>query len=156
MSVHYREEPIELMEGDLLLLPLPEGTVPLEGGAGLIDWRLGGRLSGLILSGRWTGKAGERLMLLNQPKLPVPSTWLEGLGEVGASAAELTADLLRKALRSAKAAGARRVVVAADPLVGPGKPFARLVDLARDIEQRAGSELSGTDVTLSLTELNLA
>lgn len=53
---------------------------PLHGLAGLIDWRLGGRLSALIKSGFVTGEAGEMLLVPGKPNAPFEKVIVLGLG----------------------------------------------------------------------------
>jgi hypothetical protein len=53
---------------------------PLTGLAGLLDWRLGGRLSALAKSGFLTGSAGEALLLPGKPHVPFEKVLVAGLG----------------------------------------------------------------------------
>src|SRR5580692_11849338 len=53
---------------------------PLRGFAGLLDWRLGGRLSALLASGFVTGEAGEALLVPGKPHLPFEKVLVVGLG----------------------------------------------------------------------------
>lgn len=48
--------------GDALVVPLWADVRPLRGAAGLLDWRLNGRLSQLLREGRLEGVAGEKLL----------------------------------------------------------------------------------------------
>ena len=48
--------------GDALVVPLWADVRPLRGAAGLLDWRLNGRLSQLLREGRLLGAAGEKLL----------------------------------------------------------------------------------------------
>jgi hypothetical protein len=54
---------------------------PVRGFAGLLDWRLGGRLSALMKSGWVTGQAGERLLVPGKPHVPFEKVVVFGLGE---------------------------------------------------------------------------
>lgn len=56
---------------------------PPTGVAGLIDWRLSGRLGGLLLDGFVTGTLGEVVMIPLRPKLPFDKGLIFGLGERG-------------------------------------------------------------------------
>jgi hypothetical protein len=49
--------------GDALVVPVWSDVRPLRGAAGLLDWRLCGRLSQMLHDGRLTGVAGEKLLL---------------------------------------------------------------------------------------------
>jgi hypothetical protein len=53
---------------------------PLRGLAGLLDWRLGGRLSALLKSGFVTGDAGEALLVPGKPHVPFEKVLVLGLG----------------------------------------------------------------------------
>jgi hypothetical protein len=53
---------------------------PMGGLAGLLDWRLGGRLSALLKSGFVTGKKGEALLVPGKPHVPFEKVLLVGLG----------------------------------------------------------------------------
>jgi len=50
--------------GDALVVPLWTDVRPLRGAAGLLDWRLNGRLSQLLREGHLQGAAGEKLLFL--------------------------------------------------------------------------------------------
>jgi hypothetical protein len=53
---------------------------PMGGLAGLLDWRLGGRLSALLQSGFVTGKTGEALLVPGKPHVPFEKVLVVGLG----------------------------------------------------------------------------
>lgn len=65
---------------DLGLVPWFLDERPLQGLAGLIDWRLSGRLSSMLRSGWCAGRAGESVLLPLEPGLPVRRLLLVGLG----------------------------------------------------------------------------
>jgi len=54
---------------------------PVRGFAGLLDWRLGGRLSAQLLSGFVEGRLGEALLLPGKPHVPFEKVLVVGLGE---------------------------------------------------------------------------
>jgi hypothetical protein len=56
---------------------------PLRGLAGLVDWRLGGRLSALAQSGFVTGEKGEAVLLQGKPHVPFEKVLVLGLGARG-------------------------------------------------------------------------
>ncbi len=49
--------------GDALVVPVWSDVRPLRGAAGLLDWRLCGRLSQMIRDGKLSGATGEKLLL---------------------------------------------------------------------------------------------
>jgi hypothetical protein len=53
---------------------------PMRGLAGLLDWRLAGRLSALLASGFVRGDEGEALLVPGKPHLPFEKALLVGLG----------------------------------------------------------------------------
>jgi cytosol aminopeptidase family protein len=53
---------------------------PMRGLAGLLDWRLGGRLSALIKSGFLAGELGEVLLVPGRPHVRFEKVFLVGLG----------------------------------------------------------------------------
>jgi hypothetical protein len=53
---------------------------PLHGFAGLLDWRLGGRLSALVQAGFVTGEDGEALLVPGKPHVPFEKVLVLGLG----------------------------------------------------------------------------
>jgi hypothetical protein len=78
---------IDALRYEAVALPFFEDERPLRGAAGLCDWRLCGRLSAVLRSGRVTGALGEMTLLPARPRLPfdkmllVGSGPLEGFGE---------------------------------------------------------------------------
>lgn len=62
------------------VLPIFEDERPLQGLAGLVDWRMGGSLSALLRSGFCTGAASEAVLLPGCRTLPVERLVLLGLG----------------------------------------------------------------------------
>ncbi|HEU4411094.1 MAG TPA: M17 family peptidase N-terminal domain-containing protein [Polyangiaceae bacterium] len=67
--------PTEVLVGNLFA-----GERPPRGVAGLVNWRLGGRVDGLIESGFLTGDRGEVLLLPGRPRLEADKVLLFGLG----------------------------------------------------------------------------
>jgi hypothetical protein len=53
---------------------------PVRGLAGLMDWRLSGRLSALLVSGFVAGDAGEALLVPGKPHVPFEKVLVLGLG----------------------------------------------------------------------------
>lgn len=62
------------------VLTIFEDERPLQGLAGLVDWRMGGSLSALLRAGFCTGAAGEAVLLPGRRTLPVERLVLLGLG----------------------------------------------------------------------------
>ncbi|MCB9564074.1 MAG: leucyl aminopeptidase [Kofleriaceae bacterium] len=66
---------------DTLVLPVFRDERPLRGAAGLVDWRLCGRLSRLIKKGKVSGERGETLMMPPGRRLRFGRLMIFGLGE---------------------------------------------------------------------------
>jgi hypothetical protein len=88
---------------ETLVLPFFSDERPLRGAAGLCDWRLCGRLSRLLSTGRVGGSFGEATMLPPGRRLPFGRLLLVGLGAAdrfdegtAREAANLITDKMRK------------------------------------------------------------
>ena len=68
------------LKSEALSLPFFADERPLAGALGLVDWRLAGQISRLILRGRISGAPGERVLVPARPKLPFEKLFLFGLG----------------------------------------------------------------------------
>jgi hypothetical protein len=65
---------------EVLLACLASDERPPHGLAGLVDWRLAGRVSRLLASGFATGAVGEVVLVPGKPKLPFEKVLLFGMG----------------------------------------------------------------------------
>jgi hypothetical protein len=90
---------------------------PVRGLAGLLDWRLGGRLSSLLASGFVRGELGETLLVPGRPHVPFEKVLVVGLG---ARSAFGDSSFRRATLRVARALEGMRVRRAAVELPGRG------------------------------------
>lgn len=72
--------PIDEVPGRLALATFFEDVRPLKGSTGLIDWRLNGRLSGLILQGKISGGFTESLIMPSLGRLAARELLVFGLG----------------------------------------------------------------------------
>ncbi len=84
---------------DALLVPVPEDERPLRGDAGRLDWRLGGEISRLLLSGYATGKRGEAVLVTGGARVASRRIVLVGVGR----AADLPGRNLERSIRAAVA-----------------------------------------------------
>ncbi len=66
--------------GDALVVPVWSDLRPLRGAAGLLDWRLCGRLSQMLRDGRLTGTPGEKLLLASN-RVPWQRVLVVGVGD---------------------------------------------------------------------------
>ncbi len=65
---------------EILVASLAEDERPPHGVAGLVDWRLAGRVSRLMKRGFATGRLGEVVMVPAKPRLPFEKVLLFGVG----------------------------------------------------------------------------
>jgi len=71
---------LDLAGTEVLVASLASDERPPHGLAGLLDWRLSGRISRLCESGFATGEIGEVLLVPGKPKLPFDKLVLFGMG----------------------------------------------------------------------------
>jgi hypothetical protein len=71
---------LDLAGTEVLAAGIAAGERPPHGLAGLVDWRLAGRISRLVLQGFATGEVGEVLLVPGRPKLPFDKIVLFGIG----------------------------------------------------------------------------
>jgi hypothetical protein len=131
--MHVRFAPPELKQIDALrcealALPFFSDERPLNGALGLVDWRLCGFVSRLLVSGRLTGDAMETVLIPARPKLSLDKLFLFGLGPE----TEFDAAGFRRALRHMLATLAR-ARVRTTALVLPGRST-RALSPARAME----------------------
>lgn len=95
---------LDELQTELVVLPFFVDERPLNGAAGLIDWRLCGALSRKLMAGYIDGGFGEKALLTAPGKLKSEALLLVGLGDssifdsgVAAKACNLIADALRDA-----------------------------------------------------------
>ncbi len=84
---------------------------PVRGFAGLLDWRLGGRLSALLKSGFVTGDRGEALLLPGKPHVPFEKVLVLGLGARSAFGDGAFREAVVRIARSLEGMRVRRAVV---------------------------------------------
>ncbi len=72
---------IDELTQDTLVIAHFADERPLRGVGGLVDWRLNGRLSALLLEERMTGAWGEQLLYPQGGRLPVKNLLYFGLGD---------------------------------------------------------------------------
>jgi hypothetical protein len=103
--------PADRLPGDCVVALFFQDQKPLEGPAGLLDWRLDGRLTRMLLDGELTGRAGEHVVLQNNGKLESDWILFVGGGQWEGLCLETYAALLSHALKSARQAGFKDVSI---------------------------------------------
>lgn len=101
---------LDELQTEILVLPFFSDERPLEGAAGLIDWRLCGALSRRLMSAYIDGHFGEKALVAVPSKLKSDALLLVGLGvsaafgeERAGTACALIADALNESKVSAAA-----------------------------------------------------
>lgn len=87
--------PVDSMPGEVVAALFFEDVRPLRGAAALLDWRLNGRLTELLLAKTVSGRAGEQVLVANNGKLA--SDWILFIG--GGCWRELKVDRYRQIIR---------------------------------------------------------
>ena len=98
-------EALDQADAEALCLFVSEDERPLTGLAGLVDWRLSGRLSRMIRAGLVIGAAGEALLTPPGMRLAFKKLFVFGLGN--ARAEEALAGRLADAVRRLSTAGVK-------------------------------------------------
>jgi hypothetical protein len=96
---------------EVLATILLEDERPAHGVAGLIDWRLSGRLTTLMLDGFATGRLGEVLLLPGKPHMPFDKLLLFGAGTRADFGERVYREVLQKILTTLEGLRARSAVV---------------------------------------------
>ena len=74
---------IDRVTADTFVVYVFEGEKPPRGVAGLLDWRLCGALSDLMMAGQVTGRLHEAVLLPSYGRAPTRRICIYGLGAVG-------------------------------------------------------------------------
>ena len=102
---------LDLAGTEVLLACVEQAEAPPHGVAGLVDWRLGGRLSSLIQNGSLTGQLGEVLLLPGKPRLPFDKVVLFGVGRIEEFGEHVFRDVVERMLKTLEGLRARSAVV---------------------------------------------
>jgi hypothetical protein len=82
MDIILSPEGVDLQECDVLVTGFFLDERPLKGSSGLVDWRLNGRLSRLIIEKRLTGEWKETILIPSEGRVIPRMILLLGLGRV--------------------------------------------------------------------------
>ncbi len=88
-----------------------EDRWPMRGLAGLLDWRLAGRLSELAKAGFLKGEHGEALLVPGRPRVPYEKVLLLGLGPRSGFGDGTCREAIRRLLDALTGLKIRRAVV---------------------------------------------
>ena len=112
---------LDLAGTEVLVASLGSDERPPRGVAGLVDWRLAGRISALVASGYAKGELGEVLLVPGKPKLPFDKVLLFGTGPAAAFDETTFKSVVDLVLRTLEGLCARTAVVEL-----PGRHSARI------------------------------
>ena len=98
--------------GDALCVPVWTDVRPLRGAAGLLDWRMCGRLSTMLAAGKVTGAEGEQTLFPTKHRLPWRLVLALGAGPRRDFSERRFQSCVRRAFDAAKGLGARRLALA--------------------------------------------
>ena len=80
MKAKILSEPIDKMPSDTLVLSVFKDEKPLKGANGLVDWRLCGAISKLVMNKTVTGEFLESTLIVSNDRPRVPKIFIIGLG----------------------------------------------------------------------------
>lgn len=109
------ELPADALVADAVVVLYFTDKKLLEGPAALLDWRLDGQLTRMLLKGDVLGKAGEHVMLQNNGKLKSDWVLFVGGGKWDGLCESTHAALVRHMLSAASQAGLEKVSMAFMP-----------------------------------------
>jgi hypothetical protein len=101
----YVKQPADHLQGEAVVALYFEDQKPLHGPAAVLDWRLDGRLTRMLVDGEVHGLAGEHVLLQGNGKLPVDWILFVGGGKWHGLCAETHAALVSHMLTVARKAG---------------------------------------------------
>lgn len=114
---------------------------PLGGLAGLLDWRLAGRLSRIAKQGFLLGEVGEVLAVPVRPRLPFDKLLVAGLGPRGAFGDATFKKVLERTLDSLEGLHVKKAIVElpgrGDDAIAAERAAEILLDLIGDDERDA-------------------
>ena len=114
---------------DLLAVGFYSDVRPLRGAAGLLDWRLDGRLSALIVAGHLTGAAEEQLLIPSRKRLPWTLTLACGLGPTATMDESRLQRAVGRTLVTMRGMGLQRLAIALPGRDGERIPARRALQL---------------------------
>lgn len=133
---------LDLLGTEVVLAAVAEDETPPHGVAGLLDWRMAGRISASMERGFITGKVGEVVLVPGKPKLPFDKVLLFGVGPRADFSEPVYRLVVEKMLTTLEGLRARSAVVEL-----PGRHFDAIrPDRAADILLECAGNKSMHDV----------
>ncbi|HEV8246579.1 MAG TPA: M17 family peptidase N-terminal domain-containing protein [Polyangiaceae bacterium] len=124
---------LDLSGTEVLVAGLCAEERPPQGTAGLLDFRMAGRVSKLLASGFASGTVGEVLLLPGRPKLPFDKVLLFGIGRRADFCEPVFRAVLEKVLSTLEGLRARTAVVELPGRHFDGIPAERAADILLEI-----------------------
>lgn len=110
--------PADRLAGEVLVVPLFEDQRPLAGPVAVIDWRLDGSLTRMILADALSGRQGEVLAMSTNAKVAAPWVILAGCGRWRTVDGRSYPALIGRLLQLAVRAGIRELALSLPPRDG--------------------------------------
>jgi hypothetical protein len=114
-SLERVESPADALEAESVVVLYFTDKKLLEGPAALLDWRLDGQLTQMLLNGNVLGKAGEHVMLQNNGKLKSDWALFVGGGNWAGLCEQTHAALIRHMFKVASQVGFTNISLAFMP-----------------------------------------
>jgi hypothetical protein len=109
MSCAWFELPADRVDAQVVVVPFFENEKPLRDSQALLDWRLNGILTSMLLKNQVSGKPGERVLVNGGSKIAAPWVMFIGAGERRDLLFEKLNHLLSEAISLCRRAGFFRV-----------------------------------------------
>lgn len=103
---------LDTLEADTLVLVVAEDERPLQGAAGLLDWRMCGWLTQQFLVENFRGKRGEKILTWPAKRVPTERVIILGAGPA-ARVVDGLGGILSEAANIVEKAGCKAVAIAA-------------------------------------------
>lgn len=114
--------PADRLPGDALVVPLFEDRRTLDGPVAVVDWRLDGALSRMLVAGELSGRIGERLALQSNARFAAPWILVGGCGRGNSLDREDYLALTARLLKMAAKADISELALCLPPVEGVAAP----------------------------------
>jgi len=104
-QAEYVRQPVDHLTGDSVVALYFDDQKPLDGPAAVLDWRLDGQLTRMLLAGEVHGRAGEHVLLQGNGKVKADWVLFVGGGKWRGLCEETHAALVKHMLTVARKAG---------------------------------------------------
>ncbi len=136
------------MEGEAVAAFFFQDERPLCGPVALLDWRLNGLLTDLLVRGEVSGRVGENILVSNNGKLKAPWILFSGAGRWAGMVEARYRDQVRRLLITSRNAGFGRIALCLSML--PGQGPAATEQMVGEVIREIGEQ--GPECLLSLED----